>query len=116
MTTLKITFTLSAPARRALGTLETPKHLEYIAERFFDKLQNERYRNFAVQPTYYTTIYGMRKAYPVDESKRELKENYPVRLTLKTFGILKKLEQRGLKFTWLMEEILYYGFLHGLLK
>ena len=47
MATLEMTFVLSAPARRALRSVVSPDKFEFIAERFFDTIENERYRDFA---------------------------------------------------------------------
>jgi len=114
MTTIGMTFALSAPARRALLSLPSPRMLEFIAERFFDKLKNERYREFAFIPEYFTTPHGYRFARKGRQRPPgEKLQAHRVRLTLKTFRVMKKLETRGLNLTWLLEEILYFGFKEG---
>lgn len=117
MATVELTFALSVPARRALASLASPQALEFIAERFVDAMQNERYRDFAFAPAYYTTPHGYRTARkgmqrPVGEKLQSCR----TRLTVKTFRAMKKLETRGLSLTWQLEEILYYGFSRGYLN
>ncbi|MBS0619631.1 MAG: hypothetical protein JSR44_15710 [Spirochaetes bacterium] len=114
MAILQMTFSLSAPARRALGTLQTVKQLEHIAERFFDRLAHERYRDFAVTPQYYTTAHGYRAARRIGQRPpREKCIGVRVTLTIHMLRSMKKLESRGLQLAWQIEEILYFGFLHG---
>ncbi|HRP68409.1 MAG TPA: hypothetical protein PLY93_02645 [Turneriella sp.] len=112
-TTLQMIFQLSAPARRALAAIASPQQLELMAERFYDTLQHERYRDFSVTPTYYTTAHGHRKAQSLKQV--EQREAYAAVLTLKTLQRMKKLTERGLSITWLMEEILYFGFCRGMI-
>lgn len=116
MPIIETTFALSAPARRALTLLRSPQHLEYIAERFFDKIRNERYRDFAVAPTYFTTMHGYRQVHLVTtKSRQEKLENRKTSVTIKMLRGMKKLQSRGLSLTWQMEEILYFGFKEGLI-
>lgn len=117
MTTIEMSFALSAPARRALESLGSPRALECIAERFFDKLTTERYRDFAVEPQYYTTPHGYRLARSTSLRPRgEKLKSSRARLTIRTFRLMKKLQMRGLALTWQLEEMLYFAFEHGLLK
>jgi len=114
MAILQMTFSLSAPARRALATLQTVRQLEHIAEQFFDRLTHERYRDFAVMPQYYTTAHGYRAARRSGQRpQREKLSGVRVTLTIRMLRSMKKLESRGLQLAWQMEEILYFGFLHG---
>ena len=112
MAILEMTFALSAPARRAMKSIASARNLEFIAERFFDKIEHERYRDFAVNPGYYTTPHGHRQAKsyrPTGEKLQSLRTS----LTIKTFRGMKKLQARGLNLTWQLEEILYFGFQQG---
>lgn len=114
MATLEMTFVLSAPARRALASLVSARSLEFIAERFFDKLEHERYRDFAVIPGYYTTPHGHRQARAgAQRPQGEKLKSWRTKLTIKTLRGMKKLQARGLGLTWQMEEILYFGFREG---
>ena len=117
MTTIEMSFALSAPARRALESLSSPWALEFIAELFFDKLTTERYRDFAIEPQYYTTPHGYRLARSTSLRPRgEKLKSSRARLTIRTFRLMKKLQLRGLALTWQLEEMLYFAFEHGLLK
>lgn len=117
MAILEMTFALSAPARRALQGLPSPRMLEFIADRFFDKLENERYREFAVIPGYFTTPHGHRRARSAAQRPQgEKLKSWRTRLTIKTFRGMKKLETRGLSLTWQLEEILYFGFREGFIE
>lgn len=117
MTTIELTFALSAPARRALQGVCTPHNLEFVAERFFDKLENERYREFAVAPDYYTNPRGHRCVRSHSFRRRgEKLAGCRTRLTIKTFRRMKKFQVRGLALTWQLEEILYFGFREGLIN
>jgi hypothetical protein len=114
MPNIQMTFALSAPARRALATLNSAQSLELIAERFFDKIQNERYRDFAVAPGYFTTPHGKRHVYSsTNRSQCEKKQGLRIALTIQTLRGMKKLQARGLGLTWQLEEILYFGFKEG---
>lgn len=116
MTTIEMSFALSAPARRALESLGSPRVLEFIAERFFDKLTSERYRDFAVLPQFYTTPQGYRLARSTSLRPRgEKLKSSRARLTIKTFRLMKKLQMRGLGLTWQLEEMLFFAFEQGLL-
>lgn len=117
MATLEMTFALSAPARRALKALISPRSLEFIAERFFDRLENDRFRDFAVVPGYYTTPHGHRLARAgAQRPKGEKLQSHRTRLTIKTYRGMKRLQARGLGLTWQMEEILYFGFREGFIE
>lgn len=116
MTTIEMSFALSAPARRALESLSSPWALEFIAELFFDKLTTERYRDFAIEPQYYTTPHGYRLARSTSLRPRgEKLKSSRARLTIRTFRLMKKLQLRGLALTWQLEEMLYFAFEQGLL-
>lgn len=117
MSTIEMSFSLSAPARRALSSLGSARVLEYIAERFADTLSRERYRNFAVTPQYYTNPQGYRLAKAGSQRPRgeKLCKNR-VQLTIKTLRVMKRLESRGLALTWQLEEMLYFAFCRGLLQ
>lgn len=114
MATIEMTFALSAPARRALALLPNVRSLEFVAERFFDKIQNERYRDFAVEPAFFTSPHGHRLARAVQQRPRGEKL-YGTRttLTIKTLRGMKRLQQRGLSLTWQLEEMLYFGYQQG---
>ncbi len=117
MTTIEMSFALSAPARRALESLGSPSVLEFIAERFFDKVTTERYRDFVVEPQFYTTPHGYRVARSASlRSRGEKIKSSRARLTIKTFRLMKKLQVRGLALTWQLEEMLYFAFEQGLLS
>jgi hypothetical protein len=114
MNTIEMTFVLSIPARRALGALPSPRILEFIAERFFERIRNHRYRDFAVAPVFYTAPQGHRLARKSTQRPPDEKvQAHRTRLTLATFRGMKKLELRGLNLTWQLEEILYFGFKEG---
>lgn len=116
MTTIEMSFALSAPARRALASLGSPRTLEFIAECFFDKLTAERYRSFAIQPQYYTSPQGYRLARSSSlRPKGEKLGSSRARLTIRTFRMMKKLQTRGLALAWQLEEMLYFAFQQGLL-
>ncbi len=116
MATIEMTFSLSAPARRALAHLPSVRSLEFVADRFFDKVQNERYRNFAVEPAFYTSPHGHRLARSGAQRPRgEKLQGTRTVLTIKTLRGMKKLQQRGLSLTWQLEEILYFAFMQGFL-
>lgn len=115
MATIELTFALSAPARRALRAIQSPHNLEFVAERFFDKVENERYREFAVSPTYYTNPHGYRSVRSYRPRGEKL-GGHRTRLTIRTFRRMKRLQARGLGLTWQMEEILYFGFREGLIN
>lgn len=117
MTTIEMSFALSAPARRALDSLGSPSVLEFIAERFFDKLNTERYRDFVVNPKYYTTPHGHRLARRTSlRPPGEKLKSSRARMTIKTFRLMKKLQMRGLALTWQLEEMLFFAFEQGLLS
>ncbi len=117
MATLEMTFALSAPARRALDSLVSPRSLEFIADRFFDKIEHERYRDFAVIPPFYTTPHGHRQARAGQQRQRgEKLKSQRAKLTIKTFRGMKRLQARGLGLTWQLEEILYFGFKEGFIS
>ncbi|MBN8223128.1 MAG: hypothetical protein J0L53_19605 [Spirochaetes bacterium] len=114
MALLEMNFALSAPARRALQSLVSPRSLEFVAERFFDKIENERYRDFAVSPGFYTTPHGNRQARSAGQRHRgEKLQSLRTRITIKTYRGMKRLQARGLGLTWQLEEILYFGFKEG---
>jgi hypothetical protein len=114
MATIEMTFALSAPARRALAHLPSVRSLEFVAERFFDKVQHERYRDFAVAPAYFTSPHGHRLARAAQQRPRgEKLQEMRTTLTIKTFRGMKRLQQRGLSLTWQLEEILYFAYRHG---
>jgi hypothetical protein len=114
MAIVELSFMLSAPARRALESLHSPASLEFVAERFFDKIEHERYREFVVKPQYYTSPHGYRLARSGSaRTHAEKLQSQRTRMTIKTFRGMKKLEARGLGLTWQMEEILYFGFQSG---
>ena len=116
MTTIEMSFALSAPARRALESLGSPRVLEFIAERFFDTLTTERYRDFAVKPQYYTTAHGYRLARSASLRPRgEKLKSSRARMTIRTFRLMKKIQARGLGLTWQLEEMLFFAFEQGLL-
>ncbi|GAB4436054.1 MAG: hypothetical protein OHK0011_19230 [Turneriella sp.] len=114
MSLVKLTFPLSAPARRAWTSLQNHREFDHIADLFFDSLRHERYREFAVQPEFSTGLNGRRKARK--SSQRPAGEKlYNTRLTLRlrTLQQMKRLESMGLTLSWQVEEILYFGFLRG---
>jgi len=114
MATIEMTFALSAPARRALALLPSVRSLEFVAERFFDKMQNERYRDFAVEPAFFTSPHGHRLARAAAQRPRgEKLQSMRTALTIKTFRGMKRLQQRGLNLTWQLEEILYFAYQQG---
>lgn len=116
MATIEITFALSAPARRALSSLRSPRAFDLIAERFFDKLRNERYREFAVEPAFFTSPHGHRLARNANQRPRgEKVHRTRAAITLQTLQAMKRLQQRGLSLTWQIEEILYLAFREGLI-
>lgn len=117
MSIIHLTFALSGPARRALRQIESPLEFARIAEIFADKVKHERYRDYAVMPGYFTLPHGYRRARR--ESLRLPGENLHrtrVALCLKTLNTLRAMERRGLSLTWLVEEVLYFGFRSGMLR
>lgn len=116
MTTIEMSFALSAPARRALAELGSPRVLECIAEQFSAKLNGERYRNFAVEPEFYTSPQGYRLARSTSQRPRgEKRVSVRALLTIRTLRVMKRLQTRGLGFTWQLEEMLFYAFQSGYL-
>ncbi len=114
MANIEMTFALSAPARRALSNLPSARSFELIAERFIDKLQHERYREFAVEPAFFTSAHGYRLARAAAQRPQgEKLHRTRAQLTLKTLRAMKRLQQRGLSLTWQIEEILYFAFREG---
>lgn len=114
MATIEMTFSLSAPARRALSHLPSVRALEFAADRFFDKVQNERYRDFAVEPAFYTSPHGHRLARSAAQRPQgEKLQGTRTTLTIKTLRGMKKLQQRGLSLTWQLEEILFFAYVQG---
>lgn len=116
MATIQISVPLSAPAARAWRSLCHHTEFDQIAELFFDKLQYERYRDFAVLPEFFTNHRGERIArrqsqHPKGEKLQQVK----LRVGLPTFRRMQKLQRRGLTLAWQVEEILFYGFRTGLL-
>lgn len=114
MPLVKMTFLLSAPARRAWASLKSHRQFDFVAELFFDMLRHERYRAFAVEPEFFTDLHGRRKARK--SSQRPAGEKlYRTRITLrlKTLQQMKRLEAMGLTLSWQIEEILYFGFVRG---
>ncbi len=117
MTTITKTLQLSAPACRALKRIATPAALEFIAERFYDTLQHERYRDFAVSPQYSTTASGYRfAARETQHAKEENLHRVVVALTSTTLRTMKRLEVRGLTHAWQLEEMLFFAHEKGLLR
>ncbi|MFZ5629255.1 MAG: hypothetical protein ACOY5B_09030 [Spirochaetota bacterium] len=114
MSLVNISFALSAPARRAWASLQNHRQFDEVADLFFDSLRHERYRNFAVEPVFFTGLHGRRRARK--SSQRPAGEKlYSTRLTLRlqTLQQMKRLESMGLTLSWQVEEILYFGFLRG---
>jgi hypothetical protein len=114
---VNISFALSAPARRAWANLQNHRQFDHVAELFFDALRHERYREFAVEPEFFTELHGRRKARK--SSQRPAGEKlYSTRITLrlKTLQQMKRLEAMGLTLSWQVEEILYFGFIRGYFK
>ena len=117
MSLVNISFALSAPARRAWKSLQNHRQFDHIADLFFDTLRHERYRDFAVEPEYFTELHGRRKAHR--SSQRPAGEKLystQVTLRLKTLQQMKRLESMGLILSWQIEEILYFGFLRGFIE
>ncbi len=116
MPLINLTLTLSPPARRAWYNLRSHRQFDEIADLFFDTLRHERYRSFAVEPVYYTDRNGVRRAKKTSQSLANEKA-YSTNLTirLRTLQKMKRLQSRGLALSWQAEEILYFGFLRGLI-
>lgn len=114
MSLVNISFALSAPARRAWANLQNHRQFDHIAELFFDTLRHERYRNFAVEPEFFTERYGRRKA-RVSSQRRDGEKVHSTRLTMRlsTLRQMKRLELLGFTLSWQIEEILYFGFHRG---
>lgn len=116
MATIEIAFVLSAPARKALGLVSSPQRLNFMAERFFDQMRHERYRDFAVEPQFFTNPHGFRSVKTATLRPRgEKVKTLRARLAIETLQQMKRLQARGLSLNWQMEEILYFGFRQGLL-
>lgn len=117
MAILEMTFVLSAPARRALEKIPSAHSLEFIAERFFDKLEHERYRSFAVEPRYFTCAHGYRRARQAEQRPRgEKLHSHRLRLTIRTFRAMKRLQAKGLSLSWQLEEMLFFAFQEGMIQ
>lgn len=116
MSLVNITFAISAPAKRAWDNLKNHRQFDHIAELFFDALQHERYRCFAVRPDFFTEVHGHRKARR-DSLRAPGEKLHKTKLIvqLKTLQRMKRLENLGLSLSWQVEEILYFGFSHGML-
>lgn len=116
MSLVNITFAISAPAKRAWHNLENHRQFDHIAELFFDALQHERYRGFAVRPVFFTEIHGNRKARKHSlRAPGEKLHKTKLIMQLRTLQRMKRLENLGLSLSWQVEEILYFGFTRGLL-
>jgi len=115
MTTINLTFALSAPARRAIASL-SPSRLAFITERFFDTLEAVRYRDFVVSPRYFSDTYGRRRAAKTGQLLSENRNRLRLYLPLSSYRLMKRLESRGLTLTWQLEEMLYFAVKEGLLN
>ena len=117
MSLVNITFALSAPAKRAWENLSNHRQFDHVAGLFFDAMRHERYRNFVVEPHFFTEAHGHRRArkYSLRLPGEKL---HRVRLVmqLQTLQKMKRLENLGLALSWQVEEILYFGYCRGLLQ
>ena len=116
MSLVNITFALSAPAKRAWENLSNHRHFDQVAELFFDAMRHERYRNFVVDPHFFTEVHGHRRARKHSlRSPGEKLHRVRLVMQLQTLQKMKRLENLGLALSWQVEEILYFGFCRGLL-